>query len=132
MSGLTGFVPLHGRHLIDGATTRVHRNLNKRDDVWWSLSQGGRVIGHALGVVLADAKPHVGLSAQQRIAGGANREVHAWVVGTLTSIPAFDALLLAKVSYRPHQRPEFFYEYHPDQEWTGSEYAVFGREGLYA
>ncbi len=117
-----------------GDRIRVHRNLNRRDDVWYSISTpGGQVQGYALSVTLKDVTVRVSGAAQQRIAAGAAREVHAWVTGTLIeSLDWREALLLAKVAYRPHERGEFFFDSGgwSNTPYTGGRYASFGPEGM--
>jgi hypothetical protein len=91
-----------------GQRVAVYKNLHKQA---WSVRAmpgpyKGRVIGHAHAITLVDCRTHVNCRAQQRIAGGAAREVHAWIVGTVS-----DTATLAsprRLTYRPHERAEFF------------------------
>lgn len=58
---------------------QVYRNLNKRDAVWFSIRQSGRVREYRQTVYCRDAKlKHCGQNALVRIRQGC-REVCAWV-----------------------------------------------------
>ena len=54
---------------------------------------------------------HVGAAAQRRIATGAPRQVHAWIVGVELRRPQ-------RISHRPHQRGEFFVVDTGEPIWT--------------
>lgn len=85
----------------------VYKNLHKGA---WSVRaldgpHKGRVVAHAEVVGLLDCAMHVGLAAQKRIAAGAPREVHAWIVGRLAAVSLERPTRLV---YRPHERPDFY------------------------
>jgi hypothetical protein len=126
---MIGFEPFKGRAAVVGRRTKIHRNLNRRDGVWWSITQGGCVVGHARGACLTNATPHVNPAAQARIASGGNRTVHAWTVGTLADDPR-GWPLDEPIHYRPHQRAEFFDRH--DTVWAGADTVVFNRHGMFA
>jgi hypothetical protein len=126
---MIGFEPFKGRTAVLGAPTSVHRNLNRRDGVWWSVTQAGLVVGHARSVVLADASAHVNERAQAKIAAGASRSVHAWIKGLLVldTVPwPLDHL----IHYRPHVSP-FFHDEH-GAIYRCSDVVVFDQEGMWA
>lgn len=91
-----------------GDRVAVYRNLHR---LAWSVRamdgpDRGRVIGHVPEITLVDARTHVNCRAQRRIANGAAREVHAWIVGTVSDTATLDRP--HRLTYRPHQRSEFF------------------------
>ena len=113
-----------------GTRLRVHRNLNRRSDVWYSVSlPHGTVLGYSTEVTLADVTVKTSPTAQALIAGGQARSVHAWAVGTLTYTPT--GLPHRQVIYRPHQSPDFRY-LDTDETFTGAELVVFTRKGVFA
>ena len=92
-----------------GAATlvAVYKNLHRGQ---WSVraldgAHKGKVVAHASTVGLLHAHMHVNERAQQRIAGGAVREVHAWVTGTLGDVRL---AVPTRLTYRPHERAVFF------------------------
>ena len=134
--------------------TRVYRNLNNGR---WSLKQqvAGKwiVVGHCEACVIDGALPFVSIKSRTRCVAKKQREVHAWVEGTLSRMPSgfvsfqgrpvshrgmasdpFDAyydqgwvegnLSRSIVTYHPFERDCFFY--YSGLEYTGSRYAVFG------
>lgn len=117
-----------------GEVVRVHRNLNRRDGIWWAVSVRGQVRGYAREVTLHDARPIVNHRAQARIAEGAAREVHAWVEGTLAAEVIderpgdFD---WRPVTYHPHEAP-YFYDKLTYAEWLGvMDTAIFNQRGTF-
>lgn len=104
----TVIIPVKARNPNAGRIVAVYKNLQR--DAWSVRAvdgpHKGMVVAHATTVLLTAARMHVNTRAQARIAAGAAREVHAWITGTLTveaTVPA-----LARITYRPHVRPEFF------------------------
>ena len=99
--------PAPGRDPYAARRVAVYKNLHKGA---WSIRaldgpHKGKVVGHAAAVSLTDCAMHVGAAARHRIANGAPREVHAWVVGTLAPV---ELRCPQRISYRPHERGEFF------------------------
>ncbi|WP_157680449.1 hypothetical protein [Mycobacterium dioxanotrophicus] len=99
--------PVQGRDPHAGRRVAVYRNLHKGA---WSIKaldgpHKGTVVAHAQVVGLLDCAMHVRIAAQQRIAAGAAREVHAWIVGRLSEVTLDQPTRLV---YRPHERPEFY------------------------
>jgi hypothetical protein len=115
--------------MMNGRRVVVYKNLHKRA---WSIRamngpSRGRVIGHAAAITLIDCHTHVNCRAQQRIAGGAAREVHAWIVGTVS-----DTATLARprrLTYRPHERGEFFVD--TGEAITTAEVVAFTAQGAF-
>lgn len=124
-----GYEPFKGRSFDPHATTRIHRNLNRRDDVWWSITQHNRVVGHTLNFWLSDARAHVNPTAQARIAAGAAREVHAWVIGKPWN-GSLNGVMGAGVVYDPKTSPVFHYYGEPFCEWRNSALVHFDGGGM--
>ena len=92
--------PAPGRDPYAARRVAVYKNLHKGA---WSICaldgpHKGKVVGHAAAVSLTDCAMHVGAAARHRIANGAPREVHAWVVGTLAPV---ELRCPQRISYRP-------------------------------
>ena len=101
--------PTGGRDPYAAAQVAVYKNLRRGA---WSIRavdgiHKGSVVAHARHVGLIHATMHVSVKAQQRIAAGAAREVHAWIIGTLAGVALTDP---QRLTYRPHERPEFYLE----------------------
>lgn len=99
--------PLAGRDPWDATRVAVYKNLHRGA---WSVRAldgafKGRVVAHADSAGLVRAQMHVNQRAAARIAAGAAREVHAWVIGTLAEVTLTNP---ARLTYRPHQRAVFF------------------------
>lgn len=99
--------PLPGRDPWAATRVAVYKNLHRGQ---WSVraldgAHKGKVVAHASTVGLLHAHMHVNERAQQRIAGGAVREVHAWVTGTLGDVRL---AVPTRLTYRPHERAVFF------------------------
>ncbi len=74
----------------------VYWNRTRRD---WSARRGGFVIGHASSVALFGCALHAGESARLRCLRTGDRDVHAWIKGTLAeSARPGDAI---RIGYRP-------------------------------
>lgn len=108
---------LPGRDPWAATRVAVYKNLHRGA---WSVRAingpfKGKVVAHAERVGLVHAHMHVNERAQRRIAAGAAREVHAWVIGTLGNV-----VLTAptRLTYRPHQRPAFFLADTGSAVWT--------------
>jgi hypothetical protein len=99
--------PFNGRDPYASRRVSVHKNLHKEE---WAIRaldgpHKGTVVGYANRVGLTGAHMHVGEKARLKIAAGAARSVHSWVIGTLA-----DVTLTAprRITYRPHERGEYF------------------------
>lgn len=108
LTATTALHPVTGRDPSTAPRVAVYRNLHRGA---WSIraEQGphkGRLLGHATAVALTDCTMRVGRAAALRIANGAAREVHAWVIGTLVGQASIGDP--TRLVYRPHERPEFY------------------------
>lgn len=77
--------------------TDVYRNLTRR---CWSIRERGRVVGHLQTITLAGAVMVVRPGSRARVLRTGNREVHAWVRGTIVphaGVPTG----AARLHYRP-------------------------------
>lgn len=85
------------------SVTDVYRNLTRR---CWSIRERGRVVGHLQTVTLAGAVMVVRPGSRARVIRTGNREVHAWVRGTLVldaGVPAG----ARRLHYRPFEAGHF-------------------------
>lgn len=100
--------PFSGRDPHASQWVAVYKNLN-RGGAWSIRAQDGPrkglVVGHAEEVSVIDATMHVGRTAQQMIAAGGHRQVHAWIIGRLAPVTL---QVPHRLVYRPHERPEFY------------------------
>ncbi len=109
--------PLKGRDPWASRQVAVYRNLHRGV---WSLRAldgpcSGHVVAHADSVGLLNTRMHVNERAARRIAAGAVREVHAWIIGTLGEVVLANP---TRLTYRPHQRPVFFVADTGKAVWT--------------
>ncbi|TGD99745.1 hypothetical protein [Methylobacterium nonmethylotrophicum] len=83
-------------------TTPSHEHVYyNRSRKLWSIRSNGIVIGHAPSLALAGCVLHAGESARLRCVSTGQRDVHAWIKGTLADAPrAADAV---RIGYRPAQ-----------------------------
>ncbi|MET7242344.1 hypothetical protein ABZT49_03160 [Methylobacterium sp. EM32] len=78
----------------------VHVYFNRHLKLW-SIRRSGIVIGHASSVALSGCALHAGESARQRCVSTGQRDVHAWIKGTLAEgARPGDAI---RIGYRPAQ-----------------------------
>ena len=111
--------PFQGRDPWAGRLVAVYRNLSKG---MWSLKgvdgpHAGRVVAHADSVGVADCQMKINVRAQAKIAAGAHRDVHAYVVGRLTEVTLLNPV---RLTYRPHQQPVFFLADTGTPIWTAA------------
>lgn len=67
----------------------------------WSVRQGGLVIARRSSLVLEACRFHAGESARLRVLRTGDRDVHAWIVGTLSDGPRPPSAV--RVGYRPSE-----------------------------
>lgn len=126
-------VPYRGRKLAYRAPAWVYRNLHLIDGPWYTIMQNQVVIGHAREVAIRDAEFIVRPGGRARVLATRRKNVHAFVVGTVTHVrptetefgPPHDG------RYRPYEAGTF--EYLDGQEWrpvAGARAAYLGPDGL--
>lgn len=69
------------RNLRPGHSKLPHSD--SRTPPWYSVRQGGRVVGHALELALRDATFVVRAAGRERVLATGRKNVHAWVRGWL-------------------------------------------------
>lgn len=116
MSG-NRLTPFQGRDPWAGQLVAVYRNLAK---AVWSLKavdgpHAGRVVAHAASVGVVGCHMKINVRAQAKIAAGAHRDVHAFVVGGLAEVTLRNPV---RLTYRPHQQPVFFLADTGTPVWT--------------
>jgi hypothetical protein len=78
----------------------VHCYWNRTTRIW-SIRQGGIVIDRRPSLVMEGCRFHAGESARQRVIRTGDRDVHAWVVGTLSD--GLRPPSAVRVGYRPSE-----------------------------
>lgn len=121
-----------GRTIDLKRPVKVYRNLNRKG-VWFSVCQGGRVVGHAQGLMLGDVKFHVNEAGRQRVIATGRKNVHAWATGRLTGSGMGTCLDRrpdgAKISYNPKESGEFKWM---DHSIKGAMLVMLRAEGVFA
>ena len=91
--------------------TRVKVHLNLDRPGRFSIKQKGLVVGHMPQLLLTNVTFEVGAAAQQAIAAGGKKTVHAYVCGTLEDLNAdhytADPLLFERIRYNPKHNTTF-------------------------
>ena len=99
-------VPFKGRSLNIGKPVTVYRRLG-RVGVFYSIRQGSLVVGHATNLFLENVSFRVSMSGQKRARDKKQRNVHAFVVGSIVDVENFTKK--EKVSYSPFVYDTFYY-----------------------
>ncbi len=99
-------IPYLRRKLKPGQTVKVYRNLNRPDGPWYSVMQGGRVIGHAKELHLAHVRFEVSEAGRQRVLATKRKNVHAFVLGIVADLAP--STNVVSVRYNPYQVGSFF------------------------
>ncbi len=73
-----------GRTVDPNRRVEVYRNVNKRDGVWYSVRQDGKVIGHTKAIHLKECYFVVHEAGRQRVIKTGRKNVHAYVLGYVT------------------------------------------------
>ncbi|WP_375462963.1 hypothetical protein [uncultured Methylobacterium sp.] len=79
-----------------GAEVQAYYNRTRHI---WSVRQAGIVVDRRPSMVLAECVLHVGESARQRVLRTGDRDVHAWVLGTLADLAMPPDVV--RIGYRP-------------------------------
>lgn len=87
-----------------GVRVHVYRNLH-RPGVTWSVRAGGRVVAHVRDLTVADVAFRVQPAGQRRARASGQRNVHAYVVGTVT--PTVDGRCWREGRYDPFRTDTF-------------------------
>jgi hypothetical protein len=129
---------------FDGVPLEGYRNLGTKDtNRQWSFkaSSGpdkGKKVAEGDSVTLHAVTPFVRESTRARLVAAKNdpgtgkgekgfREVHAWLVGSVGE-PVFPTESARRVTYRPFERPDFFYA-DTGETFTGAAVVVFHTDG---
>lgn len=69
-----------GRTVKKGQKVHVYRNLHKQG---YSVrdAKTGKVLGHCDSILISDCSFYINQNKRAEIANGANRMVHAWIIG---------------------------------------------------
>lgn len=78
-------VPYRGRTVDDRFRVEVYRNLNRKDGVWYSVRQSGKVVGHTQCLDLTSCYFIVKEAGRQRVLRTGRKNVHAYVSGHVSA-----------------------------------------------
>lgn len=106
--------PFKNRSIDPDKPVEVYLNLHKKDDdgnSWYSIRQGGKVVGHADRVDLTGVNFIVHSKGRDRVRSEKRKNVHAWVRGFHTHV----RLAFAKTPayYNPMRDDQFMCEGKP-------------------
>lgn len=109
--------PYKGRAVDPKRRVEVYRNLTKPGaQVWYSVRQDGKVVGHTRGIHLKDCYFVVNQAGRRRVVETGHKNVHAWVKGFIKKSPARIALgLPLNGRYDPRTCERFMVK--QDGEW---------------
>lgn len=132
------FEPFRGRSEPGlGEQVDVYRRIiggNVDGPVVWSVrNMRGLVVGHCREITLSRPLAFVNGMAQQRIAAGGPREVHAFIRGMVATDYGTrrETVSLAPVTYDPRLHPYFLYR-SDDAVFNGGLLAHFNEKGMHA
>ena len=90
---LSTIEPYKGRTVDMKRRVEVYRNLTKKGAmIWYSVRQGGLVIGHSRSIHLKNCYFTVNESGRQRVIDTGHKNVHAFVTGFIKKSPARHSL----------------------------------------
>ena len=101
------YEPYKDRGLIAGKPFEVYRNLNRR---CFSVRQGGKVVAHADGFVVENARAKISEAGRQRVIAERSKNVHAVIIGDRLVLGAIDSEglgMLDELYYDPYKLDSF-------------------------
>jgi hypothetical protein len=104
-------------------TVEVYFNLHRK---CLSIRQGGKVIGYQDAVVLRDVTFKVSQKGRERVLREKAKNVHAFIKGSLTELPAASGGRL--IRYNPYLNGFFFFDDTGEQVERADEVHVIGRK----
>jgi hypothetical protein len=138
-------VRFKGRRFNPRAKVKVYRNLN-RPGHWYSVVQGGRVVGHSEFLLLNDVECQVAEAGRKRCLETGVKNVHAYLVGYISYTEQFfgEGKLLQHrhragylprlghfwVDYKSGMMDPFGEEYHLRMGMKCARSALLSRDGL--
>jgi len=119
--------PMAGRDPHSAALVAVYRHLPREVFSVRALDgpDKGRVLAHGTDLGLRGARMVVNERARLKIAGGNPKDVHAWIIGTLGAVTLGDPV---RITYRPHERGEFFVAETGQPIWAAAALAFQGTQ----
>jgi len=90
-----------------GRRVRIYRNLRRH---CYSVQLGGKVVAHCRRVFVRDAVFKVSEAGRQRVLRESRKNVHAWVIGTITRRQVAGGFLPEQVFYNPFLYSTFVHE----------------------
>ena len=104
--------------------TEIYRNLHRKD---WSIRNKGIVTQHTKTAAISSAKFVVQPAGQKRVLAEQRKNVHAFVRGQLTTIPA-DWQTWKQAKYNPY-RFNYFYDVDTLQRIDTATVVVLAEDG---
>lgn len=117
--------PFKSRYIVLGVETQVYRNLNRKG-VYYSLVQGGLVVGHGYDFALNNVDFIVSEAGRQRAIIEGRRNVHAKCVGELSHIKE---QVYKQLTYNPFKNKTFVDT--DGSEQREAETVIFTQHGVY-
>lgn len=119
--------PYAGRDPRSAVLVAVYRHLPREVFSVRALDgpDKGRVLAHSTRLGLRGARMVVNERARQKIAAGNPKDFHAWITGTLGAVTLTDPV---RITYRPHDRGEFFVADTGQPIWAAAAVAFEGTQ----
>lgn len=110
------------KHTLDSAKpVKVYWNLHRK---CFSIQQNGLVVGHTDVVRLVDVTFKVSEAGRQRVIKEKRKNVHAYMIGTLSKIP-FRIVASHSLTYNPYKKGAFVVK---RSVWNGRTADLTGAE----
>lgn len=101
---MDGYVSYKGREIDKTKEVEVYRNLNNGK---LSIRQGGKVMGHADGVLLSRVRPVVNQKGRERVLRERVKNVHAYLKGMIEEGTGRGLSYDGELYYDPYKVSEF-------------------------
>jgi hypothetical protein len=101
--------PYKGRTVDLFRRVEVYRNLSRPDGPWYSVRQGGRVIGHTKDIELNDCFFIVQQGGRRKVIATGRKNVHAWIYGRIKIVDYGPLVGPLTVKYNPYHDKSFVY-----------------------
>lgn len=96
-----------------GLPVQVYKNLHLN---CWSIRHKNKIIAHTETLELADCVCHVGQSGRERVLQQKQKNVHAWIRGTLLSFHPMLDDSFKEITYSPYFHKSFI--------WSDSKFPI--------
>lgn len=110
-----------------GMRVYAYRNLHK--NCISLMDSRGRVLKHVDAVLLSDCEFRVRKAGYEKVQRTGQRNVHAFVIGTVEAIKNFQVYVGQEVRYNPKSEKPFFQNFYGHQVFVTPKAVVTIREG---